>query len=149
MAHRRTRTVIAAHDGSSRDLDVIERAFRIAEGADARLLIVHVIDTQTPYWSQDPDHQHLLRAKLKRIFDPAREVAGPNAETRAIGARTVVEGLVGVANDEGANVVVIGSTHRNPLGHAVHGDVARQVAKRCECYVDVAPIGEPAAPRAT
>lgn len=145
MAQRRG-TILAAHDGSPRDLDVIARARQIAERADARLMIVHVIDKQTPYWSQDPEHQHRLRAELRHVFDPAREVGGPNAETRAIGARTVVEGIVGVVEDEGATVVVIGSTHRSPLGHVIHGDVAHQVDKRCDCHVDVAPIGEAAVP---
>jgi len=141
MTHRRNRTLVAAHDGTLRGLDVIARGRRIAESADARLLVVHVMEKQTPYWSKDPDHQHMLREQLAHVFDPARAVGGPNAETRAIGARSVVDGLLAVLEDEHANVVVVGSSHRGPLGHVLYGDVAHQLEKRCDCYVDVAPIG--------
>jgi nucleotide-binding universal stress UspA family protein len=140
MNQQRTRTVIAAHDGTPRGLPVIERARRIAEDGDARLVIVHVIDKQTPYWSTDPEHQHRLRQELAHIFEPAREIAGPSSETRAIGARSVVDGLRGIVEDENAHVVVVGSSHYGPLGHVVHGDVARALDRHCDCHVDVAAI---------
>ena len=140
MTERRDRTLIAAHDGSPRGLAVVARGRRIAEKADARLLIVHVIENQTPYWAGDPDHQHRLRTELEHIFEPARAVGGPRAETRAIGARSVVEGLLGVIEDEKAGVIVIGRSHHGPVGHMLYGDVAHQIERRCDCYVDVTPI---------
>jgi len=148
MNKRKTRTVVAAHDGTTRGLPVVERARRLAEQGDARLVIVHVLDRQTPYWSSDPDHQHRLRRELADIFEPAREIGGPAAETRAVDARSVVEGIHGVAEDEQANVVVVGSSHYGPLGHVVHGDVARALDHRCDCHVNVAPIAR-AVERAT
>ena len=139
-AHRR-RTLIAAHDGSPRGLEVVARGREIAEAADARLLVVHVIDRQMPYWSRDPEHQHLLREELAHIFDPVREIGGPNVETRAVGARTVTEGLVAAVEDEGAGVIVIGTTHHGPVGRMLYGSIARQLMSRCDCHVDVTPVG--------
>lgn len=140
MATQRKRTLLAAHDGTERGLEVVARARRIADTADARLLVVHVVDRQTPYWSRAPEYQHLLRDELARVFGPIREIAGPGAETRAVGARSVVEGLLGAIEDEHAGVVVVGSTHRGVLGHALNGDIAQQLAKRCRCYVDLVPL---------
>lgn len=141
MKGRRRRALIAAHDGSPRGLEVIARGREIADAADARLVIVHVIDKQMPYTSRDPDHQHIMREELAHVFEPARAVAGPDAETRAIGARSVIDGLLGAIDDEHAGVIVVGSSHHGRLTHAFYGDVARELAKRSNCYVDVVPVG--------
>ena len=148
MTTRKDRTVIAAHDGTPRGLDVVGRGRKVADAADARLLVVHVIEKQMPYWSRDPDHQHQLRDELAHIFGPAREIAGPDTETRAIGARSVVEGLLGAVEDENAGVIVIGTTHHGPVGRVVYGNIATQVAAQCSCHVDVTPVGPGRAPRA-
>lgn len=137
---RKMRTLIAAHDGTSRGLDVVARGREIADAADARLLVVHVIEKQMPYWSRDPDHQHLLREDLAHIFDPVREIGGPGVETRAVGARSVIEGLVAAVEDEHAGVIVIGTSHHGPLGRMLYGDVAHQLMSRCNCHVDVTPV---------
>jgi len=143
------RTVIAAHDGREHGLDAVARAREIAEAADARLLVAHITEKQTPYWSVERDHQHILRDELARVFDPARAIGGPRLETRAIGASTVVSGLLSVIEEEGPGVVVVGASHRGPFGHVLYGDVARQLERHCDCHVEVAPVGlaqrEPAA----
>lgn len=141
MSVRRRRALIAAHDGTTRGLEVVARAHTIAEKADARLVIVHVLDRQMPYASRDPDQQHILREELAHVFDPARAVAGHEAETRAVSARSVIDGLLGAIEDEEAGVIVVGTTHHGRLGHMLYGDVAGQLAKRCNCYVDVVQIG--------
>lgn len=148
MTTRKDRTVIAAHDGTPRGLDVVARGRRVADAADARLLVVHVIEKQMPYWSRDPDHQHQLRDELAHVFGPAREIAGTDMETRAIGARSVVEGLVGAVEDENAGVIVIGTTHHGPVGRVIYGNIASQVTAQCSCHVDVTPVGPGRAPRA-
>ena len=142
MSAQRRRALIAAHDGTARGLEIVARAREIAEKANARLVIVHVLDRQMPYSSRDSDRQHMLREELAHVFDPAREIAGPEAETRAVSARSVIEGLLGAIEDEQAGVIVVGSTHHGPLGHMLFGDVAAQLAKRSDCYVDVVHIGE-------
>ena len=142
MSAQRRRALIAAHDGTARGLEVVARARKIADRANARLVIVHVLDRQMPYSSRDPDRQHILREELAHVFEPARAIAGPDAETRAISARSVIEGLLGAIDDEKAGVIVVGTTHHGPLGHMLFGDVAAQLAKRSDCYVDVVHIGE-------
>jgi nucleotide-binding universal stress UspA family protein len=142
MTGKRRRALIAAHDGSPRGVEVVARGREVADAADARLVIVHVIDRQMPYTSRDPEHQHIMREELAHVFEPARAVGGSEAETRAVGARSVVEGLLGAIDDEQAGVIVVGSSHHGPLGHALYGDVARQLAKKSNCYVDVVAVGK-------
>jgi nucleotide-binding universal stress UspA family protein len=135
------RTVIAAHDGREHGLDAVARGREIAEAAGARLLVVHIMEKQTPYWSVEREHQHMLRDELEEIFAPARAIGGPLVETRAIGASTAVIGLLQVIEDEEPGVVVIGASHRGVFGHVLYGDIARQVERNCDCHVEVAPVG--------
>ena len=135
------RTVIAAHDGREHGLDAVARAREIAEAADARLLVVHIMEKQTPYWSVEREHQHTLRDDLEHIFAPARALGGPKVETRAIGASSVAIGLLQVIEDEHPGVIVIGASHRGVFGHVLYGDIARQVERHCDCHVEVAPVG--------
>ena len=132
------KTVMAAVDGREHGLRAVARARDIAEAVDARLLVVHVAERQTPYWSTQREHQTRLRHDLADVFEDARRVGGPHTETRMIDSSSVIEALIDAAEEEQAGVVVVGSTHYGPLGHAVYGDVAKQLKRRCDCRVEVA-----------
>lgn len=132
------KTVMAAVDGREHGLDAVARAREIAEAVDARLLVVHVAEKQMPYWTTERNHQTLLRHRLARIFEDARQVGGPHTETRMIDSSSVIEALIAAADEEQAGVLVVGSTHYGPVGHAVYGDIAKQLERRCDCRVEVA-----------
>ena len=70
-------TVIAGHDGTTRGLDAVVHAWRIANAQNARLLVIHVIDHEMPYLSTDVAHQHRLRDRVHTVFDPIHVRAWP------------------------------------------------------------------------
>jgi nucleotide-binding universal stress UspA family protein len=134
-------TVIAGHDGSTRGLDAVAHAQRIADEQNARLVVVHVIEHEMPYWSTDAGHQHRLRQHVHKVFDPVRRELGLDVETRLVSALSTRAGLREAAEDERAQMVVVGPSHHGPVGHVLYGDVAHWLTRHCDCPVDVAPVG--------
>lgn len=138
-------TVIAGHDGTSRGLDAIAHAQRIAADRDARVVAVHVIEPQMPFTGIDAHYQHQQRDRATNVLGPVREAYGSSVETRLVSATTAPAGLREAAEDEHAVVVVVGPSHHGPVGQVLYGDVARWLTTHCDCLVDVAPVGEHAA----
>lgn len=134
-------SVIAGHDGTTRGFDSIAHAQRIAVAEDARLLVVHVIEHQMPFTSLDPIYQHQQRDRIAAVFEPVRERFGSTVETRLVSAGSAPTGLRQVAEDENAIAVVVGPSHRGPVGHVLYGDVAHWLEGHCDCRVEVAPVG--------
>jgi nucleotide-binding universal stress UspA family protein len=138
---KRPSTVIAGHDGTTRGLDAVAHASRIADGQDARLLVVHVIDHEMPYWSIDHAHQYRLREHAHRVFDPIHGELGRDVETQLVSALSTRAGLREAAEDAHAQLVVVGGSHHGPVGHVVYGDMAHWLTRHCDCPVEVAPVG--------
>ena len=138
---KRPTTVIAGHDGTTRGLDAVAHARRIADAQNARLLVVHVIDHEMPYTSTDLAHQHRLRHHVHRVFDPIRDELGRDIETQLVSALSTRAGLREAAEDAHAQLVVVGGSHHGPVGHVLYGDMAHWLTRHCDCPVEVAPVG--------
>jgi nucleotide-binding universal stress UspA family protein len=139
MSHQPT--VIAGHDGTTRGLDAITHASRIAQERDARLVVVHVIAHQMPYSSTERDHQTDLRHHLEEVFGPVHAMLADTAETRMVDALSTPIGLRDAAEDEDAEMVVVGPSHHGAVGRVLYGDVANWLSRHCDCPVEVAPVG--------
>jgi nucleotide-binding universal stress UspA family protein len=137
---KRPRTVIAGHDGTTRGLDAVAHAGRLADAQNARLLVVHVIDHEMPYTSTDHAHQQRLRHHMHKIFDPIHGEGG-HVETQLVSALSKRAGLREAAEDVHAEAVVVGASHHGPVGHVIYGDVAHWLTRHCDCPVEVAPVG--------
>lgn len=107
----------------------------------ARVVVVHVIESQMPFTSRDPAHQHHVRDRAAEVFEPVRGMFGSDVETRLVSAASTRVGLRDSAEDEDAIAVVVGPSHHGPIGHVLYGDVADRLSSRCECAVEVAPVG--------
>jgi nucleotide-binding universal stress UspA family protein len=76
------------------------------------------------------------------VLDPAlAELAGFKAEGRALESASPARGLHELAEDEGASLIVIGSTHRGPVGRVVLGSVGEILLAGTPVAVAVAPKG--------
>jgi nucleotide-binding universal stress UspA family protein len=71
----------------------------------------------------------------------ARPLAGVVAETRAVPCSTIPRCLQEIAAAEGALAIVVGPSHRGPLGRIVPGSVGERLLHGTPCPVAVAPRG--------
>lgn len=118
----------------------IERAADLARGMGAELTLVHVItedrpnepDPDAPYfkvakrvWDADQAREKEARQQLE---ERARRLQGVKAFT-AIGRGPAVEGILAVAKDMGADLLVISSSGRTGVQRLILGSVAEELAR--------------------
>ena len=118
------RTIVIGHDGS----DAADAALRFAErlaAADARLVLTRVAPA-----SRRADAE----AELQRV----RVSPGFAAETRVVEARTPVRGLVAVAREEDADLIVVGSDRR-PGDYRAYKVLGLRLLHGAPCAVAIAP----------
>ena len=68
-----------------------------------------------------------------------------NGSVRAAGGSSSAEALRAIATDQGADVIVLGSTHRGFIGRFLLRTTADRVADEASCAVAIAPAGFQAA----
>ena len=118
------RTIVIGHDGS----DAADAALRFAErlaADDARLVITRVVPA-----SRRADAE----AELARVWVSP----GFAAEPRVIEARTAVRGLIAVAEDEDADLIVVGSDRR-PGDYRAYKVLGLRLLHGAPCAVAIAP----------
>jgi nucleotide-binding universal stress UspA family protein len=67
--------------------------------------------------------------------------AHQTVERRAVAAEPPAEGLKDLARGEGADLIVIGTTHRGPIGQILPGTTADALVAKASCPFAVAPRG--------
>ncbi|OSP55956.1 universal stress protein [Pseudoruegeria sp. SK021] len=131
-------TIVAAYDGSAAAGRAVEVAITRASAADAKLVIVHVLEW-SPYSFLTPEEieerhgrrkEEISRAEdtiLKPLIaDLARKGVTVEAMTRF---GHVVETLVKVARDVGASEIIVGRTGQTGFAARIFGSVAGSLAQ--------------------
>jgi nucleotide-binding universal stress UspA family protein len=140
------RTVIAAHAGDELSADGLALARLIAGGTGARLVIAHVIPPSVsaadgPWIAR----RHVLRerADAEQLLEGLRREPAPDleVETRLVEGASAPRGLHDLAEAEDADLIVLGSCHRGPVGRVLMGSVAERLLQGAPCAVAVAPRG--------
>jgi nucleotide-binding universal stress UspA family protein len=128
-------------DGTANARDAIALASQLLDG-DGRLTLVHVHDgalhltrPDSPGWleKQGEDSRSLLEAE--------RERAGVKAELVSVVASSPGRGLHQQAEEQGADLLVVGSCRRSALGRVMLGDDTRAALNGSPCAVAVAALG--------
>jgi nucleotide-binding universal stress UspA family protein len=122
------RIVIVGYDGQPQAEDALALGALLARSSDGRLLIAHA-------------HNMGETTSFGRaLYDASRQVPyGVRVETRAVAHDTPAAALAGLAYEEHADVVVVGSSHRGSVGRALLGSVGEQVLRQLPCALAVAP----------
>ena len=122
------RIVIVGYDGQPQAADALALGALLARSSDGRLLIAHAHNVgETTSFG-------------RTLFDASRQVPyGVRVETRAVAHDTPAAALATLADEEHADVVVVGSSHRGSLGRALLGSVGEQLLRRLPCALAVAP----------
>jgi K+-sensing histidine kinase KdpD len=83
--------------------------------------------------SDDPQRQ------AASILEAARDVVGDlPADFRTVVSTSPARGLAELAEEEGVEAVVVGSTHRGPVGRVMSGSTAERLLHGSGCPVAVA-----------
>jgi nucleotide-binding universal stress UspA family protein len=119
-------TIVAGVDRSDAAEPVVDAASWLASALDTRLLVVHAVAEPV---EEAEELLQSLRARLPGADDTSmRLVEGAPADQ-----------LIEVADQEDAELLVVGSRGRGALSSAVLGGVSRKVARDARCPVVVVP----------
>ena len=139
------RTIVVGVDGRQGGRDAIALARALAAPTGARLVLAHAYlgGGDLPRGT-DAGFDHVLREEAAAMVRAEREVLALEADVVALPDLHAARSLQRVAEEEEADLLVVGSSHRGPLGRVLLGDVARDVLHGAPCPVAVAPHGTPA-----
>ncbi len=133
--------LLVGFDGSDGGRDALELARVLGSPEGASALVVAVM----PYGPLPIPFVELERsaaAEAKPLFDEARErLEGLSVETRGFGGGSPAGVMTDLAEREGVDLVVVGSSHRGAAGRALLGSVAEGVLHGAPCAAAVAPRG--------
>ena len=119
-------TIVTGVDRSDAAEPVADAASWLASRLDARLLVLHAVEEPV---AEAEELLESLRARLPR---------GEDAQMRLVEGSPAGR-LIELADDEDAELLVIGSRGRGALSSAVMGGVSRKVARDARCPVVVVP----------
>lgn len=131
--------VLIGLDHRQGGLDAISLARQLAPQGDLMLAHVYAIAVPGTRGGAMMVDSELDRAQ--QLLRKRREETSVDAELEVCGAATVSSGLHELAKDRDADLIVIGSSHRGPLGRILNGDDARATLHGAPCPVAIAPGG--------
>jgi nucleotide-binding universal stress UspA family protein len=138
---RMFKNVLVGVDGRSGGRDGIALASRLKE-ADGRLTLAHVRRGMLRRsHAVTPGMEGEGREAAASLLEEERDATGVDATLVSIEAFTPGRGLHEQAEDQGADLLVVGSTTRGAWGRAMLGDDTRAALNGTPCAVAVAPLG--------
>lgn len=133
--------IIIGYDERPEARDAVALGRQLAEAMGAQPLLVTVVSYDPSFMGREI-FEHALAEDAAQIFAPALEqLADLDVETRAYGGGSPARALHELAEVEGGELIVLGSTHRGPLGRVLPGSVAERLLHGSPCPVAVAPRG--------
>jgi nucleotide-binding universal stress UspA family protein len=137
------RTVVVGTDGSDSSLRAVEKAATIAARADAKLIVATAYlpeheDARAADALKDESYKVSgsapIYAILREARDRAHEAGAKNIEERPI-VGAPVDALVGLAEEVGADLLVVGNVGLSTIAGRLLGSVPANVSRRAK--VDV------------
>lgn len=121
-------TIVVGVDGLQGGRDALALAQRIGDLAGGELVAVHVHPYEPfPLRGLRTDIEALAREEAQALLEGQLAEAGVPARAIATAETSPGRGLHRIAEGLEADLIVIGSPHRGPLGRVVAGDTARAV----------------------
>jgi nucleotide-binding universal stress UspA family protein len=133
------RTILIGYDGreGGRDALALGRGLAAIEGARLVLLAALELD---PLSSPAGAYERAMTEAEERLTASARAQLGETPfRLRTVGGVSAPRALHEVAEDEDADVIVLGSTHRGGLGRVLPGSVGERLLQGAPCAILIAP----------
>ena len=136
--------VLIGVDGSDRSEDAVTfgRAFALAAGAPVILSMAYQPEPPQPRLDEHLPHQGLreeAESILARFALMLLDVA--DVERRALADHSPARALQAAAEQAGAGIIVVGSSHVSRLGRVLPGSTAERLLHGAPCPVAVVPVG--------
>lgn len=133
--------IIVGYDGRDPSLDAVVVGRVLAEATGAELALVLALPYDALLLGLE-NYEQALEQDTKRLLEPAREHLDEiRFETLAYGGESPAHLLNDLAERERAEMIVLGSTSRGPIGRLLPGSVAERLLAGSPCAVAVAPRG--------
>jgi nucleotide-binding universal stress UspA family protein len=134
------RTIVVGFDDSDQGRDALQLGEAMRTFTGARLAVVSV-DEIEPLWGDVLHWGQARREYYETIFTRARAEVGHEDFDRVSSAGSVPAALTHIAEVEGADLIVVGSSHRGEIGRVLLGSVGARITKGAPCAVAIAPRG--------
>jgi nucleotide-binding universal stress UspA family protein len=136
-----TRPILAGADGTGSGLDAVAFGARLATAVSSPLVVACVCPDEALVAGAEGQTDTPQR-QAASILEAARDVVGDlPADFRTVVSTSPARGLAELAEEEGVEAVVVGSTHRGPVGRVMSGSTAERLLHGTGCPVAVAPRG--------
>jgi nucleotide-binding universal stress UspA family protein len=132
--------IMVGLDGRSNDADALALAELLHGALGGRLLLAHVIPPGPPGRGAT-EYEARKQREGREIMSRAASAFGAPHEARLTGPMAPGPGLCQLAREWQAEILVLASSHRGPVGRIVPGAVASRVLARAPCAIAVAPVG--------
>ncbi len=135
------RTILIGIEDTAEGRDALALGGLLASTLSAEPVVAMVLPYPHPLMNHE-DLEHALAHDSHKMFAVARDQVSPvEVRTRALSETSPAAGLYRLAEEEGAIAVVVGSTHRGPLGRVFPGSVGANLLNGAPCAVVIAPRG--------
>jgi nucleotide-binding universal stress UspA family protein len=133
-------TIVVGYDGRLEGRDAVALGASLAKALDEPLLVASVYQSPETALGLSADD---LRARAEQTAADGAAEAPADLERRhvAVLGRSPAQGLHDFAEEEQPTALVVGSSHRGPLGRVIAGRVASRLFAGAPCPVAVAPRG--------
>jgi nucleotide-binding universal stress UspA family protein len=131
------KTIVLATDGSQYSDRAAERAIAFARSYGGELRVLSVVDVPTEFYAEAPQAVDDLIRKAKSFVAAVKkkaEEAGLKAET-FVGESEAYQAIIRLAQEQKADMIVIGSHGRTGLRRLLMGSVAEKVIGYAGCPV--------------
>ena len=137
------KTVVVGTDGSDSSLRAVDRAGHLASGPDAKVIVATAYfpaseDTRAADLLKDEGYKMAgnapIYAILREARDRAKAAGATNIEERAI-VGAPVDALVDLAEEVGADLLVVGNVGLSTIAGRLLGSVPANVARRSKSDV--------------
>lgn len=135
------RKIVIGFDPEHGGSDVLRLGRLLAEVLAAKPIVLTALPWPT-YLMGPADLQKQIDAEMHERFAAIHsDLRELDVETRAIASRSAAEALYELAENERAEMIVLGSCHRGPVGRTLAGSVGESLMHGAPCAVAVAPHG--------
>lgn len=123
------RTIVLGYDASSGARAALTKAIEIAKRDGAKLVVVFGYEIPAAYGGETGDYRRAVREMAESAAADAverLEAEGVDFETELVPKRPA-EGLVAVAEERGADMIVVGTHGEHPLAGVILGSVPHKL----------------------